>query len=77
MAPVLKNPPADAGDTGSIPGSGRFLGKGNGNPLQYSCLANPMDKGACWAPWGYKESETTKQLSTTIYNTDKQQGPIV
>ena len=34
------------GDTGLIPGSGRFLGEGNGNPHQYSCLGNPMDKGA-------------------------------
>ena len=36
----------DAGDTGSIPGSGRSPGKGNGNPLQYSCLENPLDRGA-------------------------------
>ena len=39
----------DAGDPGSIPGSGRSPGEGNGNPLQYSCLENPMDKGAWWA----------------------------
>ena len=44
--PVVKNPPANAGDTSSIPGSGRSLGKENGNPLQYSCLGNPMDRGA-------------------------------
>jgi len=47
-----KNPPANAGDTkdlGSIPESGRSPGEGNGNPLQYSCLANSMDKGAWWA----------------------------
>ena len=43
---VVKNLPADAGDTGSIPGSGRFPGKGDGNPLQYSCLENPIDRGA-------------------------------
>ena len=36
----------NAGDPGSIPGSGRFSGEGNGNPLQYSCLENPMDGGA-------------------------------
>ena len=45
---VVKNPPANAGDsrdTGSIPGSGSSPGKGNGNPLQYSCLENPMDRG--------------------------------
>ena len=39
----------NAGDLGSIPGSGRFLGEGNGNPLQYSCLESPMDGGAWWA----------------------------
>ena len=37
------------GDLGSIPGLGRFPGEGNGNPLQYSCLGNPMDRGAWWA----------------------------
>ena len=46
---MVKNPPAKAGAMGWIPGSGRFLGKGNGNPLQYSCLGNPMDRGAWWA----------------------------
>ena len=45
----VKNPSANAGDTGSIPGSGRYLGEGNGNPLQYSCLGNPMDREAWWA----------------------------
>ena len=39
----------NAGDLGSIPGSGRSPGKGNGNPLQYSCLENSMDRGAWWA----------------------------
>ena len=43
---VVKNPSANAGDAGSIPGSGRSSGEGNGNPLQYSCLENPMDGGA-------------------------------
>ena len=46
---VVKNPPAHTGDVrdvGSIPGSGRFPGGGHGNPLQYSCLENPMDRGA-------------------------------
>ena len=46
---VGKNPPANAGDAGLIPGSGRFPGEGNGKPLQYSCLENPMDRGAWWA----------------------------
>ena len=48
---VVKNPSASAGDirdTGSIPGSGKFLGGGYGNPLQYSCLENPMDGGHWW-----------------------------
>ena len=43
---VVKNLPTNAGDSGSISGSGKFPGKGNGNPLQYSCLGNPMDRGA-------------------------------
>ena len=43
---VVKNPPANARDVGSIPELGRSPGEGNGNPLQYSCLGNPMDKGA-------------------------------
>ena len=49
---VVKNPPADAGelrDMGSTPGSGRSSGGGHGNPLQYSCLENPMDREALWA----------------------------
>ena len=45
---MVENPPANTEDTDSIPGSGRCLGEGNGNPLQYSCLENPMDKGV----WG-------------------------
>jgi len=44
---VVKNPSANAGDTGLIPGSGRFPGEGNSNPLQYSCLESPTDIG----PW--------------------------
>ena len=49
---MVKNLPAkaeDAGDSGLIPGLGRSPGIGNGNPLQYSCLGNPMDRGAWWA----------------------------
>ena len=61
---VVKNPPAnagDAGDTGSTPGSGRYPGEGNGNPLQYSCLGNPMDRGTWWFTIHgvTKESDTT------------------
>ena len=46
---AVKNLPASAGDQGSIPGLGRSPGEGNGNPLQYSCLGNPMDRGASQA----------------------------
>ena len=46
---VIKNLPANAGDAGSIPGSGRSPGEGNGNPLQYFCLENPLGGGAWWA----------------------------
>ena len=52
MVLVVKDLPANAGDirdAGSIPGLGRSLGGGHGNPLQYSCLENPMDRGAQWA----------------------------
>ena len=59
---VVKNPPANAGDTrdmGSIPGLERSLGRGNGNPLQYSCLENSMDREAWRAPvHGASESLT-------------------
>ena len=44
-----KNPSANAGDVGLIPGSGRYPGEGNGNPFQYSCLENSMERGAWWA----------------------------
>ena len=44
-----KESDCNAGDAGSIPGSGGFPGEGNGNPFQYSCLENPMDRGAWWA----------------------------
>ena len=46
---MVKNSPTNAGDTGSTPGSGRSPGGANGNPLQYSCLGNPMGRGAWWA----------------------------
>ena len=46
---MVKNWPANAGDVGSIPESGRSLGEGDGSPLQYSCLGNPMDRGTWWA----------------------------
>ena len=46
---VIKNSPANVGDSGSIPRSGRSPGEGNSNPCQYSCLGNPMDRGVQWA----------------------------
>ena len=46
---MVKNPPANSEDMGSIPGSGRSPGEGNGNPLQLYCLGNSMDRGAWWA----------------------------
>ena len=46
---VIKNPPANAEDVGSVPELGRSLRERNGNPLCFSCLENPMDKGAWWA----------------------------
>ena len=52
VALVVKNPPASAGDPRgwvSVPGPGRSPGEGHGNPLQYSCLENPMDRRAWWA----------------------------
>ena len=66
VAQWVKNPPAgNTGDMGSIPGSGRSSGVGNGNPLQYFCLENPIDRGAWWATVdGVTESWTQlKQLS--------------
>ena len=57
----------DVGDTGSIPRSGRSPGEGNGNPLQYPCLKNPMDGGAWWAAiYGVAQSQTRlKRLSSS------------
>ena len=56
---VGKESACSAGDLGSIPGSGRSAGEGHGNPLQYSCLENPMDRGAWWATvHGVTETQT-------------------
>ena len=72
---MVKNPPAnagDTGDTGSIPGLGRSPGGGNGNPLQYSCLENPMDRRAWWATFHGDHKRvghdlTTKQQRQHLY----------
>ena len=65
---MVKNPYANAGDVGLIPGLGRSPGEGNGNTVQYSCLENPMDRGAWWAysSWGHRESDTTERMSMLI-----------
>ena len=63
-----KESACDVGDQGSIPGSGRYPGEGHGNPLQYSCLENPMDKRnlVSFSPWGCKESDTTERLPLSL-----------
>ena len=58
---VVENPPGKAGDMSSIPGLGRFTGEGNGNPLQYSCLENSMNRGA----WQATVHGVTKELDMT------------
>ena len=55
----------NAGDSGSIPGLGTSPGGGNGNPLQYSCLENPMERGA-FSPRGRKESDMTERLYFSV-----------
>ena len=65
MKVVVKKPPANAGDirhTGSIPGWGRSPGEGNGYPLQYSCLENPMDRGA-WSATVHRVAKSQTQLN--------------
>ena len=65
---MVNNLPTNTGDVGSIPRSGRSLVEGNGNPLQYFCLGNPMDRGAWWAPvhGGRKELGMTKRLTLSL-----------
>ena len=67
---MVKNPLANAGDVGLIPESGRSPGEGNGNPLQHSCLENPMDRGVWWATVHgvTKESDMTEQLNNNYYD---------
>ena len=64
---------SNAGDLGSIPGSGRSPGEGNGKPLQYSCLENSMSRGAwqaMYSPWGHKESDTIERLTLFLISTE-------
>ena len=67
IAQLVKNLPANAGDTGLIPELGRSPGEGNGNPLQYSYLENSMDRGAWRATVrGVIELDMTEQLTLTL-----------
>ena len=63
---MVKNLPAHAGDAGLIPGLGRSPGGGNGNPLQYPCLGNPMDQGAWWAAVHEVTKSQTQLTSHTL-----------
>ena len=72
---MRKNPPANVGDPGSVPGSGRSPGGGSGNPLQYSCLENPMDRGAWWATVrGSQKSRTAERLNNNNHNNNSFKG---
>ena len=62
LGTVVKNLPASTGDAGSIPGSGKPPGGGNGNPLQYFCLENPMDRGA-WRATAHGVTKNQTRLS--------------
>ena len=60
---MVKNLPANSGDTGLIPGLGRSPGEENGNPIQYSCLGNPIKRSLVgYSPWGCKELDTTVHI---------------
>ena len=61
MKDIVKEDEKTVGDLDLIPGLGRSPGEGNGNPLQYSCLENPMDRG--YSPWGRKELDMTERLT--------------
>ena len=78
VALMVKNPPASAGDvraSGSIPGWGRSPGEENSNPLQYSCLENPIDRGARWSTiHGMTESGMTESLWHSMMTHGSQMG---
>ena len=71
---MVNNPPANAGDSNLILGSGRTPGEGNGDPLQFSCLENPMDRGAWRAtcsPRGSQESDMTWRVDNSNSDSGK------
>ena len=82
---MVKNLPTNAGDkrdVGSIPGSGRYSGEGNDNPLQYACLGNPMDRGACQITLhGVAESNmtwlATKQACMCLVDIETPQSIVI
>ena len=74
MAPVVKNPPARAGDLRVRP-QGRFPGGGHGNPLQYSCQKNPMGRGA-WQATVHSVSESQMQLKRLSKHTQEEIYPL-
>ena len=65
---MAKYPPANVGDSGLIPMSGRFPGEGTGNPLQHSCLENHHGQRSLvgYSPWGHREWDTAEQLSAHV-----------
>ena len=70
---AVKNMPASARDPSLIPGSERCPGEGNGNLLQYSCLGNPIDRGAWWATEEYYTEKNTKRGKITEVGKDKKE----
>ena len=64
---MVKESACNAGDLGSIPGLGRSPGGGNGNPLQYSCLENSMERVVGCSPWGCKDLDMTECLHTQTH----------
>jgi len=72
---MVKRLAYNAGDLSSIPGLGRSSGEGNGNPLQYSCLENPMDRGAWWTT-AHMIAKSRTQLSDFTHFTDMIKGSV-
>ena len=74
---MLKNPPANAGDGSLIPGLGRSPGEANGNPFQYSCLGDPMDREAWWAiVHGVTRSQTGLSMHTHFHIHNSTQSAV-